>query len=483
MDWSRLKHDKLKKIDQKLLWHPFTQRQGLAEPPLIVRGRGVKLYDDQGHSYYDTISSWWTNLHGHGHPALVRAIKNQAKRLDHVNFSGFTHPAALELTAALTSHLPVALNRFFYSDDGSTAVEAALKMAFQYQFNRGFFKKTQFAYLEEGYHGDTLGAVGVSGVDDFHGVFRPLRLPSYRLPAPRAQALGNKTGNPVALTCPEEVWQTTEALLRRQADVTAAVIVEPLIQCVAGMQPYPADYLRRLGRLCRELGILVIYDEVATGFGRTGTFFALDQAGTVPDFLCLAKGLSGGVLPLALTITTAEVELAFEGPGKTFLHGHSFTANPIACASALASLRLFDSRFWRLGALERSAPVSQAFHDYLRGWQTRPELGDIRFLGHIGAVDLVNPETGKPWPATLRAGQRAYQLSLAKGLVLRPLGDTLYWFLPLCLTPRDLTNILKLSTEVLTETTQLLVREHRLLPKDGVLQDRILPVKPTPRDV
>ncbi len=442
----------------------------------------MKLYDDKGQAYYDTISSWWTNLHGHGHPALVRALRRQAKQLDHVNFSGFTHPAALELTSALAERLPRSLNRFFYSDDGSTAVEAALKMAYQYHLNRGFPEKTHFAYLDQGYHGDTLGAVGVSGVDDFHGAFKPLRFPSLRLPAPRAQALGTKTGNPVQLSCPESTWQTTEALLRQKAAQTAAVIVEPLIQCVAGMQPYPAEYLRRLQHLCRELDILVIYDEVATGFGRTGSFFALDQAGTVPDFLCLAKGLSGGILPLALTVTTEEVEHAFEGPGKTFLHGHSFTANPIACASALASLKLFERTFWRPGALERAAPVSQAFHEHLTTWTTRPEVGDLRFLGHIGAVDLINPETGTPWPAALKAGQQAYRLSLTKGLVLRPLGDTLYWFLPLSLTERQLKTILKRSGEVLLETTQNLLRQRSQELRQDFLQ--VPPGSdPAPRDV
>jgi adenosylmethionine-8-amino-7-oxononanoate aminotransferase len=463
----------IQNIDDELIWHPFTQRRGAFPPPVIVKARGIKLWDAEGRSYYDTISSWWTSVHGHAHPALVRAVSRQIKRLDHVNFSGFTHPLATELTRRLYEKLPQKLSRFFYSDDGSTAVEAALKLAFQYHANTGNPQKTKFAHFENSYHGDTLGAVGVSGLDEFHSPFDTLKFSSYRLKPPVNFPLSaGYTLNPVGKPCPEDVWQASETRLRTEADQTAAVIVEPLIQCVAGMLPYPAEYLKRLEKLCKELNILVIYDEVATGFGRTGTFFALDQAGTVPDFLCLAKGLSGGVLPLALTVTTPQIASAFEGdPGRTFFHGHSYTANPIACAAALASLEIFD----RENVMEKARPVRELFHEILTSWCQCSGLGDVRFLGHIGAVDLISPITGLPWDARLRAGQRVYRRSLEKGLVLRPLGDTIYWFLPLSVREKDLRIILQRSLEVITE-----VRDE--LSKEGPL-DRDGSSSGSPRDV
>ncbi|NNM67656.1 MAG: adenosylmethionine--8-amino-7-oxononanoate transaminase [Spirochaetales bacterium] len=456
------KRIEVQKIDHQLLWHPFTQRSSAFPPPVIVKARGIKLWDTEGHWYYDTISSWWTSVHGHGHPALVRAVSRQIKRLDHVNFSGFTHPLATELSRRLYLRLPQELSRFFYSDDGSTAVEAAIKLAFQYHANTGNPQKTQFAHFENSYHGDTLGAVGVSGLDDFHAPFEKLKFSSYRLKAPvRPVPTTSCTLNPVGNPCPEDVWRDSETRLRAEADRTAAVIVEPLIQCVAGMLPYPAEYLKRLEKLCKELNILVIYDEVATGFGRTGTFFALDQAGTVPDFLCLAKGLSGGVLPLALTVTTPQISSAFEGfPVRTFFHGHSYTANPIACAAALASLDIFE----RKKVMEKAAPVRKLFHEILASWCGHAGLGDVRFLGHIGAVDLISPLTRTSWDARLKAGQRVYRKSLEKGLVLRPLGDTIYWFLPLSVREKDLGIIMQRSLDVITGVMEELSKEG---PLDG----------------
>lgn len=444
--------------DRQHIWHPFTPTRDAEEfPPLVIeRARGIRLYDADGRAYFDTISSWWTNLHGHAHPVLLRAIKRQARRLDHVNFSGFTHRPALELFERLRERLPAGLSRGFFSDNGSTAVEAALKLAFQYFHNCGRPQKAGFAYLDGAYHGDTVGSLSVSGVDDFHELFQPLKFPALRLPAPWGAKATRITGNPVGLDCPEALWRSVETRLRAQADRLAAVIVEPLILCVGGMRPYPADFLRRLSALCRELDILVIYDEVATGFGRTGSFLALDQAGTVPDFLCLAKGLSGGILPLALTITSERIFEAFRGgPEKAFLHGHSYTANPIACAAGAASLRIFH----RQKTLERLPAVAAILHDGIESLARLPGIADGRYLGMIGAVDLAHPDSGQPFPATARAGRRVYQASLAAGLVLRPLGDTIYWLLPLATRARDLREIMKRSQAVLADTLAGLARE------------------------
>lgn len=453
-------------IDAFHHWHPFTQaRDAEAFPPLVIdRAKGVFLYDAQGRRYYDTISSWWTNLHGHGHPALTRALHRQAKRLDHVNFSGFTHVPAARLSARLADHLPPTLCRFFYSDNGSTAVEAAVKMAVQYFYNLGRPDKRRVAYLGGAYHGDTLGAVSLSGSGGFHAPFQALRFDSLELLQPDFARPHGFTFNPVNEPADEGHWQAVQALLTAQADSLAAVIVEPLIQCVAGMRPYPAEFLRRLQSLCRSLDILVIYDEVATGFGRTGSLFALDQAGTQPDLLCLAKGLSGGVLPLAVTVTTKAVYQAFSGPReRTFFHGHSYTANPIACAAGEASLRLLE----KPATLARAGQAAQTLAEGLQGWAGLAFVRDVRFLGLMAAVDLADPEAGLPLPAAWGLGQRIYRLGLEHGLVLRPLGDTVYWLLPLVLKPAQVRAILEKSRTVIESVLRQWAAEGRR--SDGAL--------------
>ncbi len=448
---------KILEIDRRHIWHPFTQMKDYEDrdPPVIVAARGTKLYSIEGQEFYDTISSWWTNTHGHLHPQLVKALKDQLDRLDHVNFSGFTHPYAAEVVERLRGFLPSKLIRFFFSDNGSTAVEVGLKMAFQFWQNRGFSRKTRFVCLENAYHGDTLGAVSVGGVDLFFKLYKPLTFKTYRAPAPYCYRCPENRGSTFTfsaenISCNFRCLKGLKSILKEHHEEIAALIVEPRLLAAGGMIVYPAEYLRGLVEQARRYGVLVIFDEVATGFGRTGRMFALESAGVVPDILCLAKGLTGGMLPLALTVTTEEVFQAFYADyleGKTFYHGHSFTAHPLGCAVAAANLKLFAEE----KPLEKGRAVQEFFHQRLEEiFSDRPYVGDIRYLGYVGALELVaDRRTKEPFPPEKRVGFQVYMASLKAGLVLRPLGDVIYWFLPLCVTKEEVDEILSRSREVL----------------------------------
>ncbi len=444
-------------IDRRHIWHPYTQMKDYEgrDPEVIVRAEGLKLYTAEDRVLYDTISSWWCNLHGHLHPRLNRALREQLERLEHVNFAGFTHPYAAEVVERLLKFLPEKLTRFFFSDNGSTAVEVALKMAFQYWQNRGETRRTRFLALKEAYHGDTLGAVSVGGVDLFFRLYRPLTFETFRAPAPYCYRCPENpspdfTRDASEVRCDFWCLKELRRILEEHAEEICAVIVEPRLLAAGGMIVYPAEYLRRLRALCDRYEVFLIFDEVATGFGRTGAMFALETAGVVPDILCLSKGLTAGYLPLALTVTTEEIYQAFYADyleGKTFYHGHTFTANPLACAVAAENLKIFEEE----KPLEKGAPVREFFHRrLLELFSDRPYVGDIRYLGYVGAVELVrHRHTKEPFPPELRLGFRVYMSSLAEGVVLRPLGDVIYWFLPLCVTEEELEEILSRSLRVI----------------------------------
>src|SRR4051794_15988845 len=315
-------------LDRRLLWHPFTQQQGweTEEPPVLIeRAEGTTLWDTEGHAYIDGTSSLWCNVHGHGHPAIDAAVRLQLDRVAHTTLLGLSHPPAIELAQRLVALAPAHLSRVFYSDNGSTAAEVALKMAFQYWRHRGELGRTGFICLRDAYHGDTIGSVSVGGIDLFHGCFGPLLFEAWQA----------EPGDPGDL----------RRLLQAHAGEIAAVIVEPLVQGAAGILTHPDGYLRSVRALCDEHDVLLICDEVATGFGRTGTMFACEQEGVAPDLMCLAKGLTGGYLPLAATLTSERIYEAFLGEYdelKTFFHGHTYTGNPLACAAALATLEIFE---------------------------------------------------------------------------------------------------------------------------------------------
>lgn len=427
--------------DRAHVWHPFTQMKDYwtMDHLLIERAEGLFVYDKDGNAYYDTNASWWVNVHGHSHPRIRAAIDRQLQAFDHVMFSGLTHAPGIELAEKLVALTPDGLNRVFYSDNGSTAVEVAMKMSFQYWRNMGKPEKTTFIYMDHAYHGDTLGAVSVGGVDLFHGVFKPLLFHAHKTPSP----VGD-----VTLDAAVAALRT---LLETHADSIAAMVVEPLIQAAGGMLIYDAAYLQAARALCTEHGVHLIADEVATGFGRTGTLFACEQAGITPDMLCLSKGLTAGIMPMSVTMCTDAVYEAFFDDYeslKTFFHGHSFTGNPLACAVALENLKLFEET-QLLAHVQATSPVLQ---QHFQALGAHPHVANIRGIGMIAALDLVeDAATGAAYPWTERVGFRVYQAGLKHGLLLRPLGDTLYVWLPLIATKADIVDIVARIDRVLTE--------------------------------
>ena len=433
--------------DLACLWHPYTQMkdcEALA-PILIERAEGLCLYDDRGRMYYDTISSWWCNVHGHNHPMIREAIQRQLKTLDHVLFAGFTHRPAIELAERLAAIAPEALTRVFYSDNGSTAVEAALKMSLQYWRNVGRPERCRFVGLDRGYHGDTVGAMSVAGPGAFNEAFAPMLFEAFKVPTPYCYRC---PAGRCRDRCDVECVASLASLLERHAGEIAAVILEPLLMGAAGMIVYPAEYLRRAAALCARHGVHLILDEVATGFGRTGTMFACEQAGVTPDFLCLSKGLTGGTLPFAATLTTEAVYRSFydDDRSKTLYHGHTYTANPVGCAAALASLDIFE----REGTLDRVRDLVPEFHRRMADFKDIDRVGDVRCIGLVGAVELVRDRrTREPLDPGLRTGWHLFRRALDKGLLLRPLGDVVYLYLPLCVRRDELDEILDRTYEVL----------------------------------
>jgi len=419
-------------------------------PPILIESaQGLKLYDAAGNFYYDTISSWWCNVHGHGHPKIAAAIKRQVDSLDHILAAGFTHKLAICLAEKLLAVAPENLARVFYSDNGSTAVETALKMSVQYWDNAGARSRTKFVSLDLAYHGDTFGAMSVAGPTVFTKAFAPLLFDSFHVPTPYCYRcpVGKDTQS-----CQAECAQALEDTLREHGDEIAGVVLEPLLMGAAGMIIYPPAYLKRAAALACRYGVHLILDEVATGFGRTGTMFACEQAGVAPDFLCLSKGITGGTLPFAATLTTEEIYSAFYddyAKYKTLYHGHTYNANPIGCAAALASLEIFEQE----KTLERVQGMVPGFHQRLGELRSDPCVGDVRTLGMVGALELVrDKETKEPFPVGERIGLRLFEEGLKRNLILRPMGNVTYLFLPLSTTETELADILDKFAETITQT-------------------------------
>lgn len=405
----------LRQLDQQIMWHPFTQ---MAEwdPLVIVSGEGNYLIDSEGRRYLDGVSSLWCNLHGHRHPRLDRALRAQLDRVAHVTFLGLTHEPGIRLGAALLEVAPPGLTRVFYSDSGATAVEIALKQSFQYWQLRGQPSKQRFLRLGEAYHGDTLGAVGVGGIELFHRIFGPLLVRSIGIPTPAG------TDGAKALA---ELARQLEA---HGKDI-AALVLEPLIQGAAGMLVHPRGFLSRAAELCRRHAVHLIVDEVATGFGRTGTIFACEQERVSPDFLCLAKGISGGYLPLAATLTTEEIYAGFLGKReelKQFFHGHTYTANPLACAVGLESLALL-----REASLANACAQIPNMAAALGRIAQLPGVQSTRQCGLMAGIQI-EPRDGQFLGAEICTRARGH------GVILRPLGDVVVWMPPLTLQPDDL---------------------------------------------
>lgn len=436
------------------IWYPFTQmREYERNPPLVIeRGRGNYLFDKDGRKYLDAVSSLWTNVHGHNHPALNRAVRAQLSKVAHTTLLGMSNNTAIKLANRLAGLAPEGLGKVFYSDSGSTAVEAALKIAYQYFQQKGgaFKKKRRFISLEQAYHGDTLGSVSVGGIDLFHEVYRSLLFDTVKLPSPHCYRC--PYGREPA-SCGKFCFGELEPVFRRHRDDCCAVILEPLVQGAAGILVHPPGYLKKIRELCDRYNILLIADEVAVGFGKTGTMFACGQENVKPDILALAKGLSGGYLPLAATLVTREIYEGFLGEYtelRTFFHGHTYTGNALACSAALASLELFE----RENVLERLQGKIARLSSKLEKIGRLGHIGSVRQKGIIAGIELVkNKRTKAPYPSGLRLGRQICLKAREKGIILRPLGDVIVLMPPLSITRAEIDRICEVVYDCIRELT------------------------------
>jgi adenosylmethionine-8-amino-7-oxononanoate aminotransferase len=440
--------------DHRYLWHPFTQmHEWLAEEPLIIeRGDGNELVDVTGRRYLDGVSSLWCNVHGHRKREIDEAIRGQLDRIAHTTLLGLANVPSIELARRLVRIAPQGLTRVFYSDAGATAVEIALKIAFQYWQLRGEKRRTRFASLVEAYHGDTIGSVSLGYSEGFHRFFKPILFEALRLTPPHVFRFYQRMSPRESV---ERALEEAHRELREHAGELAGVFVEPLVQGAAGMWAHPVEYLRGLRDITRELGLLLVCDEVATGFGRTGNMFACDHAAIAPDLLCVAKGLTGGYLPLAATLATDEIFAAFLGrfeERKTFFHGHTYTGNPLACAAALASLELFESEH----VLERTqARIAELSAGLSRSIASLPHVADVRQWGLMVGIELMrDPERRAAYEPSDRIGHRVIRAARSRGVIIRPLGDIVILMPPLSIRPTELERLIDVTAESIREITR-----------------------------
>jgi len=420
------------------IWHPCMQMRDTQEHPIITidRGQGIYLYDAQGKSYIDAISSWWVNLFGHANPRIVRALTEQAHKLEQVIFSGFTHEPALRLSEALLALLPGELSRIFFVDNGSSAVEAALKMCHGYFRNLGYPEKAKFAFLTHGYHGETMGALSVCGTALYRDAFAPMMVPQIEVAGPDCFRCPYGEARE---TCEAPCFAAMERAVTENADVLAAIIVEPLVQCAGDFRMYPPVYLRKLRELASRAGVLLIFDEIAVGFGRTGTMFALEQAGVSPDLICLSKGITSGTLAMSLLALTEDIYQAFYGDyteQKAFLHSHSYTGNALACAVAVETLNIFRDENVLAANVPKIAKLGQAVAERFGDFK---HTGEVRQRGFICAVELVADKgTKTPFDWKSRIGYQIYRKALERGALLRNLGEVIYFMPPYVITEDEI---------------------------------------------
>ncbi|MEZ5542209.1 MAG: adenosylmethionine--8-amino-7-oxononanoate transaminase [Pseudomonadota bacterium] len=427
----------LSRRDLAVLWHPCTQMKDHEWLPLIpIRsGQGAWLEDFDGRRYLDAISSWWVNLFGHSNPHINAALNTQLETLEHVLLAGFTHEAVVELSEKLVAIAPPGLTRCFYADNGSSAIEVALKMSFHAWRNQGHRGKTKFVTLSNSYHGETLGALAVGNVELYKHTYAPLLMETISVTSPDCYH-----------RAPGENWRDytirrfadMEAVLERHAHEVCAVIIEPLVQCAGNMRMHDPVYLELLRSACDRYGVHLIADEIAVGFGRTGTMFACEQAAITPDFLCLSKGLTGGYLPLSVVLTGSSIYECFYDDYSSlsaFLHSHSYTGNPLGCRAALATLELFESG----NAIEHNRLLAAAMRTAAAPLEDHPNVGEVRQTGMILAIEMVRDKASRePYPWQERRGLRVYQHALQQGVLLRPLGNVVYFMPPYVITPEEI---------------------------------------------
>lgn len=432
----------LSQRDQAAVWHPFTQHQMSSLPLAIKRGQGAYLFDQQGKAYLDLISSWWVNIHGHAHPLIAKAIYEQALRLEHVIFAGFTHEPAVVLAEKLLNLLPAGFSKVFYSDNGSTSVEVAIKMAYQYWHNQGEGQRQRFLAFSGGYHGDTFGAMAMGRSSQFFEHFSDLLFSVDHAPYPATW-----TGDEQIAEKENQALLWIEGYLQQYHRELAAIIIEPLIQAASGMRVCRSEFLLALEKLARSYNILIIYDEVMTGFGRSAANFACEKAGTHPDIICLAKGLTGGFLPLAVTVCQEHIYQAFlhESINHALVHGHSYTANPLGCAAALASLEILEQQ----ATLQQIRSITATHQEMLAVLSALPGVEKTRQCGTMAAFDIaVNTTYGS------KLSQAWRNIFLEHGLLIRPLGKVIYLLPPYCISQEDLRKAYMTVIDVVKKLTQ-----------------------------
>lgn len=436
---------KIVALDSEYIWHPASQMSDYeAYPALpIVKGKGSYLYTADGHKILDIISSWWCNLLGHCNEEISDALAKQAKTLEHVIFADLTHPYAVKLIKKLLDILPEGLCRFNFADNGSSAIEMALKIAFQYQMQIGQSQRIKFACLTEGYHGETIGALSVGSMDLYSQIYKPMLMQNIHIEAPDCFRCpyGCKRGQ-----CQVQCLNKAREIFEREGKNLAALIVEPLLQGAAGMRIYPEAYLQGLSKLCKEYGVLLIADEIATGFGRTGEMFACTKAKVTPDIMTLSKAITGGYMPMSLVCTTKDIYDAFLGSyesGKAFMHSHTYAGNPLACACALTVLKILK----RDNIIEKAQKQAQYLTSrFEETFSDMKNVGEIRHIGLIHAIELVkDKESKEPYPSKMRLGYQIYREALKEGLLLRPIGNVLYFNPPLNIEKSDLDIGLKIA--------------------------------------
>jgi len=419
-------------------------------PPIVVdHAKGVYLYDTDGNRYIDVISSWWCNLLGHCNERINNAVKAQLDKLEHVIFANFSHSPAIDLCEKLSKIVPEGLSKFFFTDNGSTAIEAAMKMSFQYHYQTGNPQKKKFMALSDAYHGETLGALSVGGVDLYSELYKPILLDVIRIESPDCYRCPYQNQRE---TCQADCFEHAEKAFARHADETCAILIEPILQMAAGMKIYSPVYLKKLREFCTRYNVHLIADEIATGYGRTGKMFACDHAGISPDIICLSKGLTGGYMPMAIAAVTNQIYDAFYADyseGKAFMHSHTYCGNPLACAAALEVLNIFEDE----NMIDKAKGKAVYFNELIKQALSDSRwVGDIRQTGLINAIELVeNKADKKPFDSRHRYGYQIYKKALKKGVVLRPLGDVLYFNPPLIIEKDDMDFAVRVCAESIEE--------------------------------
>lgn len=441
----------LQKKDLKYIWHPCSQMKDYEEfPPIVIKnGQGVYIEDINGNKYIDAVSSWWVNLFGHSNERINNALYDQSKKLEHVIFANFSHEPAIELAENIVSITPDRLSKVFFGDNGSSAVEISLKLSFQYHQQMGKTKKTKFVAIKDAYHGETLGALSVGDMDLYNKIYKPILLDTIKVESPDCYRCKYDMKRE---SCSAQCFKNMEDMIIQKHEEISAVIIEPMVQCAAGMKIYSPEYLKKLRKICDEYDINLIADEIAVGFGRTGKMFACEHADISPDIMCLSKGLTAGYMPLSLVLMSDKIYYAFYdeyNSMKAFLHSHSYSGNPLGCRVACETLKIFKEEDIINKNIKKSNILKKKVESIL---DDIPYLGEYRQIGMIGAIELVkNKDTKEEFEWEKRVGYNIYKIALKKGVLLRPLGNIIYFMPPYVINEKEIDLIVNTARESIRE--------------------------------